>query len=43
MTNIPGYKRIGGWLLAPMAYLIVTLMSVVLMLALFSMALFMPE
>src|SRR5471030_117670 len=38
MSNIPGYKRIGGWLLAPMAYLIVTLMSVVLMLALF-----MPE
>jgi len=37
------YKRIGGWLLAPMAYLIVTLMSVALMLVLFSLALFMPE
>lgn len=37
------YKRIGGWLLAPLAYLIVTLMSVALTLALYSMALFMPE
>ena len=36
MSNNPGYKRIGGWLLAPMAYLIVTLLSVALMLALFS-------
>lgn len=43
MSNNPGYKRIGGWLLAPMAYLIVTLLSVVLMLFLFSMALFVPE
>lgn len=37
------YKRIGGWLLAPLAYLIVTLLSVALTLVLFSMALFVPE
>ncbi|NMP29786.1 DUF2569 domain-containing protein [Rahnella sp. SAP-1] len=43
MSQNLGYQRIGGWLLAPMAYLIVTLMSVVLMLLLYSMALFSPE
>lgn len=43
ITQEKNNKRIGGWLLAPLAYLIVTLMSVVLMLVLFSMALFMPE
>nr|WP_194150532.1 DUF2569 domain-containing protein [Ewingella americana] len=43
MSPDKSYKRIGGWLLAPMAYLIVTLMSVALMLVLFSLALFMPE
>jgi len=37
------YQRIGGWLLAPLAYLIVTLLSVALTLALYSMALFVPE
>jgi surface polysaccharide O-acyltransferase-like enzyme len=37
------YSRIGGWLLAPMAYLIVTLLSASLMLALYGMAIFMPE
>ncbi len=35
--------RIGGWLLAPMAYLIVTLLSASLMLLLYAMAIFMPE
>ncbi|AHG22413.1 membrane protein [Chania multitudinisentens RB-25] len=37
------YSRIGGWLLAPMAYLIVTLLSASLMLLLYGMAIFMPE
>ncbi|MGP2848430.1 DUF2569 domain-containing protein [Serratia marcescens] len=37
------YSRIGGWLLAPMAYLIVTLLSASLMLLLYAMAIFMPE
>lgn len=37
------YSRIGGWLLAPMAYLIVTLLSASLMLMLYGMAIFMPE
>ncbi|WON78926.1 DUF2569 domain-containing protein [Serratia sp. UGAL515B_01] len=37
------YSRIGGWLLAPMAYLIVTLLSASLMLMLYAMAIFMPE
>jgi len=43
MSQNSGYQRIGGWLLAPMAYLIVNLMSVVLMLLLYSMAIFKPE
>lgn len=43
ITKEKSSKRIGGWLLAPLAYLIVTLMSVVLMLVLFSMALLVPE
>ncbi|MCC3701936.1 DUF2569 domain-containing protein [Rouxiella badensis] len=43
MSLNSGYQRIGGWLLAPMAYLIVNLMSVVLMLLLYSMAVFEPE
>ncbi|MEO9269523.1 DUF2569 domain-containing protein [Serratia ureilytica] len=37
------YSRIGGWLLAPLAYLIVTLLSASLMLLLYAMAIFMPE
>ncbi|ATA22042.1 uncharacterized protein DUF2569 [Gibbsiella quercinecans] len=37
------YTRIGGWLLAPMAYLIVTLLSASLMLALYTMAFITPE
>ncbi|MFC0227034.1 DUF2569 domain-containing protein [Serratia aquatilis] len=37
------YSRIGGWLLAPMAYLIVTLLSASLMLFLYTMAIFSPE
>ncbi|MGQ8774759.1 DUF2569 domain-containing protein [Serratia sp. NA_112.1] len=37
------YTRIGGWLLAPMAYLIVTLLSASLMLLLYGMAIFVPE
>lgn len=37
------YTRIGGWLLAPMAYLIVTLLSASLMLILYGMAIFVPE
>ncbi|GAK26545.1 DUF2569 domain-containing protein [Serratia liquefaciens] len=37
------YSRIGGWLLAPMSYLIVTLLSASLMLLLYCMAIFMPE
>ena len=37
------YNRIGGWLLAPMAYLIVTLLSASLMLLLYGMAIFVPE
>ncbi|CAI0862628.1 Protein of uncharacterised function (DUF2569) [Serratia liquefaciens] len=37
------YNRIGGWLLAPMSYLIVTLLSASLMLLLYAMAIFMPE
>lgn len=36
------YSRIGGWLLAPMSYLIVTLLSASLML-LYCMAIFIPE
>lgn len=36
------YSRIGGWLLAPMAYLIVTLLGASLMLMLYGMAIFMP-
>lgn len=43
ITQEKNTKRIGGWLLAPLAYLIVTLMSVTLMLVLFAMALFVPE
>lgn len=43
MTQDPDYQRIGGWLLVPMAYLITALMSTVIMLVLYSMALFMPE
>ncbi|CAI0857974.1 Inner membrane protein ydgK [Serratia liquefaciens] len=37
------YNRIGGWLLAPMSYLIVTLLSASLMLLLYATAIFMPE
>lgn len=37
------YSRIGGWLLAPMSYLIVTLLSASLMLLLYCMAIFTPE
>lgn len=37
------YTRIGGWLLAPMAYMIVTLLSASLMMLLYGMAIFMPE
>lgn len=37
------YPRIGGWLLAPLAYLIVTLLSASLMLMLYGMAIVMPE
>ncbi|MDC6110991.1 DUF2569 domain-containing protein [Serratia rubidaea] len=37
------YNRIGGWLLAPMAYLIVTLLSASLMLVLYAMAIITPE
>ncbi|EFE94487.1 DUF2569 domain-containing protein [Serratia odorifera] len=37
------YNRIGGWLLAPMAYLIVTLLSASLMLLLYGMAIVAPE
>lgn len=36
------YSRIGGWLLVPMAYLIVTLLSASLMLLLYGMAIFVP-
>ncbi|WAT02307.1 DUF2569 domain-containing protein [Rouxiella chamberiensis] len=43
MSQTYGAQRIGGWLLAPMAYLIVNLLSVVLMLFLYSMAIFKPE
>jgi len=43
LVNDPSYKRIGGWLLAPLAYLLVTFLSVLLMLALYSMAFFVPE
>ncbi|WP_431222517.1 DUF2569 domain-containing protein [Serratia sp. L9] len=41
--NQAEFSRIGGWLLAPMAYLIVTLLSASLMLMLYGMAIFMPE
>ncbi len=34
MSQPNEYQRIGGWLLAPLAYLIVTLLSASLMLAL---------
>lgn len=40
--NQTEYSRIGGWLLAPMAYLIVTLLSASLMLVLYGMAIFVP-
>ncbi len=43
MSETSGFQRIGGWLLAPMAYLIVNLVSVALTLLLFSMAVFEPE
>lgn len=37
------YSRIGGWLLVPLAYLIVTLLSASVMLLLYGMAIFTPE
>ncbi|HHX7272015.1 TPA: DUF2569 domain-containing protein [Yersinia enterocolitica] len=43
MSQPKEYQRIGGWLLAPLAYLIVTLLSASLMLALYAMAIFTPE
>ena len=43
MSQPQEYQRIGGWLLAPLAYLIVTLLSASLMLALYAMAIFTPE
>lgn len=43
MSQQQEYQRIGGWLLAPLAYLIVTLLSASLMLALYAMAIFTPE
>lgn len=43
MSQPQEYQRIGGWLLAPLAYLIVTLLSATLMLALYGMAIFSPE
>lgn len=43
MSQLQEYQRIGGWLLAPLAYLIVTLLSASLMLALYAMAIFTPE
>lgn len=42
MSQPQEYHRIGGWLLAPLAYLIVTLLSATLMLALYAMAIFTP-
>ncbi|CFQ46066.1 DUF2569 domain-containing protein [Yersinia aleksiciae] len=42
MSQPQEYQRIGGWLLAPLAYLIVTLLSATLMLALYAMAIFTP-
>ncbi|CFQ27394.1 MULTISPECIES: DUF2569 domain-containing protein [Yersinia] len=42
MSQPQQYQRIGGWLLAPLAYLIVTLLSATLMLALYAMAIFTP-
>ncbi|AJJ09741.1 inner membrane protein ydgK [Yersinia rohdei] len=43
MSQKQEYQRIGGWLLAPLAYLIVTLLSASLMLVLYAMAIFTPE
>ncbi|CNH10165.1 DUF2569 domain-containing protein [Yersinia pekkanenii] len=43
MSQPQEYQRIGGWLLAPLAYLIVTLLSASLMLILYAMAIFNPE
>ncbi|MCW6525629.1 DUF2569 domain-containing protein [Yersinia ruckeri] len=43
MSQSEDYQRIGGWLLAPMAYMIVTLLSATLMLALYAMAIVTPE
>jgi hypothetical protein len=43
MSQLQKYQRIGGWLLVPLAYLIVTLLSASLMLALYAMAIFRPE
>lgn len=43
MSQPNEYQRMGGWLLAPLAYLIVTLLSASLMLALYAMAIFTPE
>ncbi|CNI17923.1 DUF2569 domain-containing protein [Yersinia bercovieri] len=42
MSQPQQYQRIGGWLLAPLAYLIVTLLSATLMLTLYAMAIFTP-
>jgi Protein of unknown function (DUF2569) len=43
MSQPQKYQRIGGWLLAPLAYLIVTLLSASLMLGLYAMAIITPE
>lgn len=42
MSQPQEYQRIGGWLLAPLAYLIVTLLSASLMLVLYAMAITTP-
>jgi peptidoglycan/LPS O-acetylase OafA/YrhL len=43
MAQNSDYHRINGWLLVPLAYLILSLLSTTLLLALYFMAVFMPE
>src|ERR1700712_4760840 len=43
MAQNSDYYRINGWLLVPLAYLILSLLSTTLLLVLYFMAVFMPE
>ncbi|WP_114195427.1 DUF2569 domain-containing protein [Edaphovirga cremea] len=43
MAQNSDYHRINGWLLVPLAYLILSLLSTTLLLVLYFMAVFMPE